>query len=145
MPYHYEWLQPSRVIFCYVYGDQDFDDAAKSVLILESMLDQGTKPTHYIVDTRHNTRLPTTNIRQFRKMMSFVRHPQLGWIVAVVRHPVTSYVFALVAKLTRVQYRAVETPDEALDFICNLDATVTITTDLNALIEQIQSQANLGK
>ena len=133
MPHHYEWLLPKRVIFCYVSGTQDMAEGRESLGKLMGHLDAGEAPTHYVADLRDNQKLPTTNIREFQELASFVRHPNLGWIVVIGRgNPTINYVLSVVAKLTRVRYRSVDTPQEAIAFLSTIDPTLHLEVDLEA-------------
>jgi hypothetical protein len=139
MAYYYEWVIPKRVIFCYVSGTQTIEEVQRSIAELKRLLDQGEFPTHYIADLRHNDKLPTTNIRQLQELLNFVSHPNLGWTVVIGRNNLMmTYLLSIIAKLTRVRYRAVDTPQEAVAFLLNLDDTLTSDVDLDALITQIQ-------
>lgn len=132
MAYHYEWLLPKRVLFCYVSGGQDIEELRRSNAELRRHLDDGEAPTHYIADVRSNTKLPT-NIREFAEAVSFVNHPHLGWIVVIGRsNPTINFVLGLVAKLTGVRYRSVDTPQEATAFLSTIDPTLKLDADLEA-------------
>lgn len=138
MAYHFEWLLPKRVIFCYVSGTQTMEEARHSARELMARLDAGEAPTHYIADLRHNDKLPTNNIREIQEMISFVHHPHLGWIVVVGRsNPTINYLLTVVAKLTRIRYRAVDTPQEATAFLSNVDDTLDFDVDLDAFYANI--------
>lgn len=140
MPYHYKWLQEKRVLYCCVYGAQDFEETTESQEILSGYLDDGTYPTHYLADLRHFTTLPSSNIRAIYQNISFARHPHLGWIVTIEsRNPMITYVLGFVAKLFSVRYKSVQTPQEAIDWLQNIDRTIHITADLDELSEQIRS------
>jgi hypothetical protein len=133
MPYHYEWLCPKRVIFCYVSGVQTKEEVERSFAELKSRLDAGEAPTHYIVDLRDNEKVPTTDVRELQAMATFLTHPNLGWIVAVGRsNPTINFVLALLAKLTRIRYRTVDVPQEAVAFLSIIDPTLDLDVDLEA-------------
>ena len=133
MAYHYEWLLPKRVIFCYVSGTQSMDEARESFGELTSRLDAGEAPTHYVADLRHLDKLPTTNVREIQELVSFVNHPNLGWIVVIGRsNPTMTFVLTIVAKLTGVRYRAVDTLQEAIAFLSNIDSSLNLDVDLEA-------------
>jgi hypothetical protein len=133
MAYHFEWLVPERVIFHYLSATQDMAAARQSLAELTARLDVGKAPTHYVADLRHNQKLPTTNIREIQMLSSFVHHPHLGWIVVIGRgNPTVNFVLTVVARLTGVRYRAVDTPQDAVAFLSTIDPTLNLDVDLEA-------------
>ena len=118
------------------------EEARESVAELTARLDVGEAPIHYVADLRDNEKIPTTNIREFQELASFVNHPKLGWIVVVRRNnPTMSFVFTLVAKLTRVRYRSVEEPQEAVAFLSNIDSTLDLNIDLDTFYAAFMQQS----
>jgi hypothetical protein len=142
MPYHYEWLLPKRVIFCYVSGEQSMEEAQQSARELTARLDEGEYPTHYIADLSHNEKMPTTNIKEFKELASFVFHPNLGWVVVVgMNSSMMEYVITVVARITGVRFHPVDTPQQAITFLRQIDSTLDLKVDLDAVVARIQAQS----
>jgi hypothetical protein len=125
MPYKIGWHIPGRVIYGVVSGVQTLDELTEANQTVMSMLDEGMRPVHFIMDDSQLKRTPI-NLKQLQIALAYVRHTRIGWIVLVGKNnPVLSILVSTLISLMRVKSRRVESLDTAMAFLRTVDNTLT--------------------
>jgi len=117
------WKVPHRVIYFKPADAATTQIIQQDNALLTSMLDDGIKPVHLIVDGSELRIIPR-DIRQAQQINTFTSHPKIGIVVAVNVHKMHQIVGRFVARTTGLEIRFVETPNAAMRLLQIADPTL---------------------
>jgi len=117
------WYLENRVMQIVNHGevtDQDLFDLDESAV---HYMDQGSAPlVHLIIDHRKGINSPSA---KGLMQLKWPKHPKMGWIVMVgMANPLQKFVTAVASNFFKTRLRMVDTMDEALDFLNDVDSTL---------------------
>ena len=123
---HIGWLIENRVLQVQVSGSYDLTVAAPTVSQIKSMLDSTTEPIHVVCDMTHVTSIPR-NIREPIQNLGVIRyHTNLGWLIFVTTNHPLAFAAQIGSRLLGVQYRAVNSLEDALATLQSIDPTLAV-------------------
>jgi hypothetical protein len=121
--YDHIWLVPERVILSTLVGKTTLDDIAGSDKEVLAMLDVGTPPIHIIVDCTNLESVPV-NLTQVIARMTHLHDPNLGNVVAFGVNRWVRFMASAIFPFTKTHLQFVNTQEEALASIKQLDDTI---------------------
>ena len=126
MPYRLSWYQEKRIVLAVVMGVYAVEEAeAYSQELIDKYLERGQAPVHLIGDTLKMRQFPTSLITVQQINERWLRHRNLGWVVAIGNNNILlNFVAATVTKVIGVNLRMVATYAEAIETLKNVDATL---------------------
>jgi len=113
MPCEIHYLIDHRVILTRLYGDLSREDSEIFNRQNVDLLTRGASQVHIIFDTTQLQHI-NLNIREMLSLMSFTHEPHLGWVFIVGGSPMAKFMGTLVLEAGGVNYRFVNTMDDAL-------------------------------
>jgi hypothetical protein len=133
MPIDFYWLLEDKVSYLVFSGDVTLDELhegnAVGIAMMESAPD--TLLIHSIHDAHNVTSFPNSLKAVMDTARTSREHPQMGWSVSVgLANPITRFVVTMVEKLTQSRQRYIDTLDEALTFLNDVDPSLP---DLHAI------------
>lgn len=135
MPHELSWIIPKRVILVEITNpanDQEIPEFDQRVC---QMLDEGDPEAaliHQILVFGDGVSTPSMKALS---SMSSPRHPRNGWVIMVgVGSPMVPMVTSIVSQIFKIRTRTLDTPEEALVFLREVDSTLPrdATTDAAA-------------
>lgn len=137
---HAQWLVNKRVIFAYAYGSLSNDEMMEHNDRMIALLDESKPLVHALLMTHPNTVLPKPSLASGVRILSFVRHPNLGWNVVVHNpHTIMAKLSVILAKITRARYRQFDNVGEAIKFLKDIDPSVDWDTANMSLLDVVPS------
>lgn len=122
MPPSLSWLIPDRVILLNMLDTTTAEELLASDRQLTQMMDDGTPPLHVVMDLTHARALPSLLTTH---QIHFATHPGLGrGIVCGQANPVVRSIIQVGGRLLGLHMRVVNTRDEALAYLRQIDATL---------------------
>ena len=132
-----EWLVPKRVIYAYAWGKVTPDDMVAHNARMLELIESGTPLVHVILNSKDGMEIANPSLRAGMDQLSFIRRDDLGFTIQVRSlNPIAKSSSILMAKVTRVRFRMVDSMDEAISFLTDYDATVDWTTANMSLIDR---------
>jgi hypothetical protein len=130
MPSQLSWYLENRVMQIVNHGDvadQDLFDIDESVI---QYIDQSSAPlVHLIVDHRNGNNAPSA---KGLTQLNWPKNPRLGWTILIgLKNPFQRFVTVVAANFFKIRLRLVNTMDEALDFLNEVDSTLPALRDKN--------------
>jgi hypothetical protein len=122
MPFDISWLIDKRVVLMYMYGNVDIEEVKQQTEASRTYRALGVTPVHTIVDSREITKVPMS-FDKIRQMMSSNAIPG-SWTIILTSNSVTRFIATLVTQTVGMQYRFMESPDEALAYLYQLDPSL---------------------
>ena len=124
MSHTVEWLLSERVILVNLEGDLTIDDLEDFSNDIVSLLEEGQSPVHIMISDANVGKIPV-QLNQVQKKLGFIRHPALGWLVAVGEvNPLINYIVPTIMKIAGVSYARRHSQEDALRLIYHHDPTV---------------------
>jgi hypothetical protein len=125
MPWKDSWIIPKRVILSEISGVfNEADMRAEDEEAVKMMNDGDAEATaiHWIISVTGFT--GGVNINEMRSTAA-LRHPRLGWTVMVgIKNPLLQMFGTIIAQVFKVRTRQVDTLEDALIFLYEVDSTV---------------------
>lgn len=122
------WLLEQRVILTYnegVVSDQDMYD--NEGLILDYLNQCSVPLVHMVVDHRKGIGSPSSKTLA---QLSWANSPKLGWLILVgMANPFQKFVVTVASNVFKTRMRMLNTMDEALDFLNQVDSTLPALRD----------------
>lgn len=141
MAYRIQWVIENHLSFTPVWDEMDADELRRYDAEAGAMLDQVTKPlVHTIFDYSHLKRLPAL---QDMLALKSGKHPKVGWVIfCSVPNPMLKFVASATSQIFRLRLRFVDTTDQALAFLQDVDSTLPDLSgvDLDALAAEIRAR-----
>jgi hypothetical protein len=125
MEYEFEWHIPKRVLVLTVSGDVSVDDLVRFNQSMINNLEQGSAPVH-LVSIGHNIQRVPTNLMLIKETVTFLQHPNMGWIVIVQEkaNPLTGFIVSVASQATGMKMRHVKSITDGLDTLKWLDQSI---------------------
>lgn len=126
MPTSIYWLLPERVAYLQVTGALTIAEIEASHQFHVKLMDATTHdhPLHFIFDTHLMDKGPSNMFEVRRVNQAFVKHPKVGWVVALEGNPVARFLSSVVAQMGRTPMKSVATWEDALAFLAYIDTTL---------------------
>ncbi|MEQ8676044.1 MAG: hypothetical protein RLP44_01975 [Aggregatilineales bacterium] len=124
MAHNVNWYIENRIIYFHVYGDVSTSELSEINTKIDACLDVGHAPVHLIVNDSDTDKMPA-NIRELKKNLTFMSHPNIGIAVGVGEvNPVLRFLLPIVVKMAGINYVRRHTIAEALDYIRQYDPAI---------------------
>ena len=123
MAYEIAWRLEGRVIYLRVWDIMPLVEAHEAVEKIIEALKQGNPPIHMIVDMRE-LRFSPTGIQANLQLNSYLRHPNLGWVVTVGGTPLTQFISNIVRKFFPIKLHQTDSLEASLDFLRDNDSSL---------------------
>ena len=122
------WLLEKRVILTYNEGIVSDEDMFANDQPILDYLNACTVPlVHMIVDHRKGVGSPSSKALA---QLSWPKHPKTGWTILVgMANPFQKFVVTVASNFFKSRMRMVNTMDEALDFLNQVDSTLPALRD----------------
>jgi hypothetical protein len=117
------WYLENRVMLL-VNHDQNTDQDMLAIdQPMINYLNQSNAPlVHVIMDNIGSTYTPSIKVL---KTLQYPKHPRLGWLILIgLINPFQRFIAAVVTTFFKTRLRMVNTMDEALDFLNEVDSTL---------------------
>lgn len=126
MSYSITWLVEKRVIHVKLENEVTIDEAERINQQLLEFFDAGAPPlVHMICDTSRMSRFPT-NLGLLNDVSStYMKHRLLGWVIVIGSNPMARFIGSIITQVFRVRFRMVPSFPAAVDFLAEVDSTVT--------------------
>lgn len=125
MPNEITWLQEPHVILSRVHGVLAVEELLAAVPDIQQRLDAAAHPVHLVVDVSELTSFPTS-IHLLKRAMPFGSHPNMGWMVVYGASSLATTFAQIVMRITMQRYRMFDTREDALAFLAEQDAAVSV-------------------
>lgn len=124
MGYSIGWVVEKRVLYSRVWGVHSAEDIVSSDTELLRLKQEGIPLIHLIMDARDMVTMPTS-LGNIQSSLKTIRDPAFGWVVPIgTTNPVTKFMGIMIAKMFRLRFRRVETLEESIAFLKEIDATI---------------------
>ncbi len=122
------WFLEKRVILTYNEGVVTDEDMFANDQPIIDYLNQCTVPlVHMIVDHRKGLGSPSSKALA---QLSWPKHPKVGWMILVgMANPFQKFVVTVTSNFFKTRMRMINTMDEALDFLNQVDSTLPALRD----------------
>ena len=112
-----------RVIYVRFDGDLTTDDALTSNVSTIELIRGGVAPVHYVVDTR-NLKNVRVNLKQMTEVATFLREPNLGWVIVIGGSPIARFLSSVVMQMKHQNFHFADSPEDALASLARVDTTL---------------------
>jgi hypothetical protein len=126
MAYQISWNQVGRIAQAEIRDSISVEELeAYGETLIQDYLEQGQSPVHIISDARGMTHFPTHLLKVKQLTEAWLKHPNIGWAIVIGKsNPMLNFLAAAVTQVIGVKYRMVATPEEALETLQKLDASL---------------------
>ncbi len=120
-----QWLVEKRVIFAYAEGDMTNEEMVIHNQRMIDLLDVGQAPIYTLLVTHPDTTLPKPNLATGRRILSFIRHKNVGKHLVVHRpNSLMARMSVILANIAGGPYRHFGSLNDALNYLQSIDDTV---------------------
>ena len=113
-----KWYIEKKAILIRLTSDIDIDELAKINNQIVQLLVDGDSPVHVIY---HSDDVSTPrDISKVAKTLTFLRHDNCGWIISIGLDPVIKFVSRIVANLSHINFKTVDSIEEVDDVLTKL-------------------------
>jgi hypothetical protein len=123
MAYELAWRVEGRLIYLRVWDIMPLIEAHEAVEKITESLNQGNPPIHIIVDMRE-LRFSPTGIQANLRLNSYLRHPNVGWLVTVGGTPLTQFIANVVRKFYPIKMHHSDSLEASLEFLQRKDPSL---------------------
>ncbi|RMF80926.1 MAG: hypothetical protein D6737_06520 [Chloroflexi bacterium] len=125
MAFEAKWCVDKRVVYVRYYDDVSLDDFKGASAAMRRYLEEGEGPlVHNIVDFSEAQTIPT-HVGKGRQSLPHLGHPKFGWTIIVKSdNPLVLMITSIMAQTVQQRYRAVDSRDEAVEFLKYVDSTI---------------------
>ena len=123
MAYEIAWRVEGRLIYLRVWDVMSLVEANEAVEKIVESLEKGNSPVHMIVDMRE-LRFSPTGIQANLQLNSYLRHPNLGWVVTVGGTPLTQFISNVVKKFYPINMHHSDSLEASLDYLLRKDPSL---------------------
>ncbi len=149
MPINVYWLLEHRVSYMQFEGAVTLDELREAITVWIDMLDASPDAllVHSVQDVGNITSFPS-HLKVVKDVVTPAHeHPRMGWVVTVnLNDAIIRFLVTMVEKLTRSRQRFVDTPDDALAFLNQVDPLLpnlhTIDRTQITLVKQVGHMAS---
>lgn len=136
--YSAQWLVDKRVIFAYGEGNMTNQEMTIHNQRMIDLLDVGQAPIYTLLVTHPDTSLPKPNLATGRRILSFIRHENIGKNIVVHRpNSLMARMSVILAKIAGGGYRHFGSLDDALNYLQSIDDTIDWDSADMALLDVI--------
>ncbi len=122
-----EWVIPGKVLYFGWPAEVTYDTIAEVAERSRAMMDSATGPVHILNDAREVKTYPTHPLR-IRKAMTFIDHPNIGWLVSITPPGFVRFLADAVPNLiAKAKSAAFSNIDFAMEHITAADPTIDWT------------------
>lgn len=126
MPSIVEWLVSDRVILTYPHGIMTLDDLQHESVQIQRLVEASTYDKLLVLlDVRHVQQHPF-NLREIMKNAAAYHQPKLAEVVLISDKPMLKVMTKFIMGVTGTTVRAFEHPADALVYIQQQDAALTL-------------------
>ncbi|MFN8376859.1 MAG: hypothetical protein U0694_28800 [Anaerolineae bacterium] len=123
MPFQMGWHKENQIVKVLVDGDVTLSEARNLDRALNEYLNAAEQPIHLLFDATQVNTFPMTTL-QMRQTLSFLNHPQLGWIAFIDDGMPSNPLLHILSNLLGDKYRVFGSVKMGLDFIKSQDASI---------------------
>jgi hypothetical protein len=123
MAYRIEWLVEGRIALTYLSGLITLEETLTFDRDILPYLEQAQPPlVHLLFDTSALEQLPgITTLNKFQ----WPKHPRVGWVISYPQpNPLIAFLTYLMAQIFKSRNRTMNTLEESLAFLNDVDATL---------------------
>lgn len=126
MPIRGGWYIPQRVLLTEFRGDiadEEFVTASGHPAIVPEMEASPAPLIHFIFDSQQVTQMPGLRVAS---QTPLARHPKVGWVIIIQSktNPAFRMISSLLAQITRLRSRFVDSETGAIEFLQYIDPTL---------------------
>ncbi|MBA3873824.1 MAG: hypothetical protein H0X30_32225 [Anaerolineae bacterium] len=128
MPVQLSWYLENRVILMVNHdGSSDQELLELDQPVINYLNQSNASLVHLIWNNNDSKYMPSINAT---KALQFPKHPQFGWTITVgLNNPLQRFIVAVANAFFKSRVRMVNTMDEALDFLNEVDGTLPALRD----------------
>ena len=125
MEYQFDWHVPRRVLVLTVSGDVSLQDLVQFNQTMIDNLEYGIAPVH-LISVGNNIQHVPTNLMLIKEIVTFLQHPNMGWIVIVQEkaNPLTGFIVSVASQATGMKMRHVKTVVDGVETLRRLDQSI---------------------
>jgi hypothetical protein len=124
MPYTHQWHTEGRILVVRLWGEISVEDFQTASARTAELIAQGTSPVHILSDNSGVTRMPYS-LRQLVDSAQSMRQPGMGWLIIIGPvNPALQFFGSMIAQILNVNFRAIASQEEALNFLIQRDPTL---------------------
>ncbi|MEO8397534.1 MAG: hypothetical protein ABI700_31340 [Chloroflexota bacterium] len=125
MPYKITWYQSDRIVLMQVDGLLTTPEVQSLIAESGTYVASGTPLVHFLVDTRALQKIESVP-EALKVVQGNPPHPNMGWMVVVGKmNPLVKFFLDFVGLLTKSRYRRFDTMPESLDFLKEIDGSLS--------------------
>ncbi len=124
MPHHIEWQTPQKVILVQLSGQVTLESSAAFDADLKPYLDEGTAPTHVIIDFSA-AEMTALNPQKVKEGQTFMQHPNLGWGIIVGANALIRFMTSILFQMVQTKARLFDTREEGIAFLYENDPALS--------------------
>jgi hypothetical protein len=107
-------LQPQEINQCYIDMLQIVENKTEDEPLY-----------HIIVDVSQVDKMPSDMKVLLPKVgYELLQHPKSGWFILISSNEIHSYLASMISQVTKIRFRQVNTKDDALAFLYDVDSTL---------------------
>ena len=123
MPSNVHWLIDKRVLTSHLSGNVTITELQESLPL--ALMEQGSPPIHTVIDMQEMTHY-NVDLGDFAQLAPQLRHTSLGWMVFIgVENAFTRFMIQTIIQMYQLKAQIVESLDAALEFLLEIDASLT--------------------
>jgi hypothetical protein len=123
MPYEIQWHKAPRILVSRFSGHITLEEVAQANRDTITLLQSGQPPVHLIVFVDEMLSGPI-QVKTLVEHTTFLKEPQLGWMVQVSNNKMWSFLASIVSQLAFKRIRTAANLDQALVALHHLDTTL---------------------
>ena len=125
MAYSVDWYIHNRILNVRFIDYIDDNDMAGVNAEVIDHLDGLQNKAHLVVDLRGLKKYPT-NVRHIKDFTEYLRHPNMGFVIALgIDNPLMRFFATVIPQVVGIDFRSAKEMDEALAILRRVDTTLT--------------------
>lgn len=122
------WAVENQIILTTGYDEVTVDDLARGTQAANDLMSGLDGQFHDVLDFRAVTKHPPLPaLIQFR---AFFTNPKLGWLIILSNDKIVTFFSTLIAGINNNRIRTLATPEEAMQFLSDRDASLPRALEL---------------
>jgi hypothetical protein len=123
MPFQHSWFVNQRVLHLQLTGDVSLEELTDAARVSNALVKSGIPLVHELIDMRDMRQFPNT-LSKLAWLVPYLSEPDLGWVLVVTHNVLVSFLSNTLGQISRARLRVFDTPQDALDFIADMDRTL---------------------
>jgi hypothetical protein len=140
MPHQISYLIDKRVIYHRFHGHITIDEIREGSTAAADLIRRGEPPVHDIVDATGVANLDF-HLRELLNATSFIKEPQLGWMILVGGNPLVRFFATMLGQVGRVHFHTANDLDEAFAILQRVDPSLNDWSPMSATLHADWKQA----